>query len=51
MTMAWYDPPSTGGFHVLKFTLYMDNNEYGEVDASKNSLQVTGLVLGSQYKF
>lgn len=49
--MAWFDPPESGGFPVLKFSLYKDNNLYGEVDASKNLLQVTGLTLGAQYKF
>ena len=50
MTIAWDDPAYSGGFSVLAFKVYVDNNLWEELDPSKNTLQLTGLDLGTQYK-
>lgn len=50
MTIGWEDPPSSGGFPVLTFTIYVDNNALATVDASKNTYQMTSLTQGQDYK-
>ena len=50
MTIAWEDPAYSGGFSVLTFKVYVDNNFWADLDPSKNTLQLTGLLLGTQYK-
>lgn len=46
MTIGWVDPPSTGGFEVLTFNVYVDNNWLTDLDPSKNTYTLTSLVLG-----
>jgi hypothetical protein len=51
MTVAWEDPAYSGGFSVLEFRLYVDNGLHtAGIDPSKNTLQLTGLTLGTEYK-
>ena len=50
MTIGWEDPPSSGGFPVLNAHIYVDNTLWASVDASKNTYQMTGLTLGTDYK-
>ena len=50
MTIGWQDPVDSGGFSALSFRVYVDNALWAELDPSKNTLQLTGLVLGTQYK-
>ena len=51
ITIGWSDPPYSGGFSVLVFNVYVDNSLWGTpLDASKNTLQITGLTLGTHYK-
>lgn len=33
-TLGWVDPPTSGGFAVLNYTVYLDNNAYATIDAS-----------------
>jgi hypothetical protein len=37
MTIGWPDPPNSGGFSVLNFKIYVDNNFLTATDASKNT--------------
>ena len=50
MTIGWADPPSTGGFEVLTFNVYVDNNWLVDLDPSKNTYTLAApkisLVLG-----
>jgi hypothetical protein len=48
-TIGWSDPPSSGGFAVLDYTVYRDNANYATIDASQNIAVITG-VLGTEYK-
>lgn len=50
MTISWDDPSYSGGLSVLEFKVYVDNNLWESLDPSKNTLLLTGLVLGTQYK-
>lgn len=50
MTIGWDDPPSSGGFPVLSAHIYVDNSLWASEDASKNTYQMTGLTLGTDYK-
>lgn len=50
MTIGWDDPPSSGGFAVLAFRIFVDNNLLIEVDPSQNTHLITGLNPGTQYK-
>jgi len=50
MTIGWDDPPHSGGFAVLNFAIYVDNQLLATLDVSKNTYEMVDLVLGTDYK-
>jgi hypothetical protein len=54
-TLGWSDPPLSGGFAVLYYSVYVDNNVFATIDASQNiaaitTISNTTIALGGQYK-
>lgn len=40
MTVGWANPPSGGGFEVLNYKIWLDNNVVATLEASKNTYEI-----------
>ena len=50
LMISWQVPSSNGGFPVIEYKLYVENNLLVQLDPSLNYYKLSGLIFGTAYK-